>query len=70
MAPPVYDLYAVANHMGGPTGGHYTAYCKTGPGSWHYFNDAAVEAIDPMHIVSAAAYILFYKRREQVQACI
>ncbi|KAL4160670.1 hypothetical protein PRNP1_001234 [Phytophthora ramorum] len=25
---PVYDLYAVANHVGGLTRGHYTAYCR------------------------------------------
>ncbi|KAG6624054.1 Ubiquitin-specific protease [Phytophthora cinnamomi] len=24
----VYDLYAVANHVGGLTRGHYTAYCR------------------------------------------
>lgn len=23
--PPVYDLYAISNHMGGLGGGHYTA---------------------------------------------
>jgi ubiquitin carboxyl-terminal hydrolase 4/11/15 len=27
-APPVYDLYAVSQHMGGLGGGHYTATCK------------------------------------------
>ena len=27
--PPVYDLYAVANHIGqSGHGGHYTAFCK------------------------------------------
>ena len=23
-----YDLYAVSNHMGSMSGGHYTAYCR------------------------------------------
>lgn len=23
--PPIYDLYAVSNHIGGMGGGHYTA---------------------------------------------
>lgn len=27
-APPVYDLYAVSQHMGGLGGGHYVATCK------------------------------------------
>ena len=63
-------MYAVANHMGDPICGHYTAYCKTGTASWHCFNDEAVEAINPKDIVSAAAYILFYKCRQQVQPSI
>ena len=27
----VYDLYGVVNHMGGMTGGHYTACCRSSP---------------------------------------
>lgn len=27
----VYDLFGVVNHMGGMTGGHYTAYCRSSP---------------------------------------
>ncbi|KAG7386074.1 hypothetical protein PHYPSEUDO_000666 [Phytophthora pseudosyringae] len=30
-ASSVYDLYAVANHVGGLTRGHYTAYCRYDP---------------------------------------
>lgn len=26
--PPIYDLYAVTNHMGGILGGHYTAFVR------------------------------------------
>ncbi len=33
--PPLYDLYAVSQHMGGLGGGHYTASCKNiRNGSW------------------------------------
>lgn len=27
----VYDLYGVVNHIGGMTGGHYTAFCRSSP---------------------------------------
>ena len=66
IVPPVYDLYAVANHMGNPAGGHYTAHCKTGDGSWHCFDDDEVNPSNLKHVVSSAAYSLFYKRRQQV----
>ena len=56
--PHVYDLYALVNHTGSPTGRHYTAHCKIADGSWHCFNDTVVEATDLEHVVSPAAYIL------------
>ena len=64
--PPVYDLYAVANHSGGAFGGHYTATCRMDKGSWLCFDDAEVYLVDHDKIVSAEAYILFYKRREAI----
>ena len=66
VTPPVYDLYAVANHIGGAFGGHYTANCRTDKGSWLCFDDAEVYPVDRDSIVSAEAYILFYKRREAI----
>lgn len=54
----VYDLYGVVNHMGGMTGGHYTACCRSSPCSkdgveevtgwglehpWLHFDDEFVE---------------------------
>ncbi|RUS84912.1 hypothetical protein EGW08_007322, partial [Elysia chlorotica] len=37
----LYDLYAVSNHSGGTSSGHYTAYCKNPySGDWSFFNDA------------------------------
>ncbi|GBG75434.1 hypothetical protein CBR_g20064 [Chara braunii] len=62
---PVYDLYAVSNHSGSLGGGHYTAYCKTAEeNSWYSFNDSIVTPIGESSIVSSAAYLLFYQRRE------
>ncbi|CAM9666998.1 unnamed protein product [Phaeothamnion confervicola] len=74
----VYDLFAVVNHMGGMTGGHYTACCRSTPCSrdgveevgvwgmehpWLHFDDEFVEEIAPDKIVNEAAYVLFYRRR-------
>ena len=56
----VYDLFGVVNHMGGMTGGHYTACCRSSPCSrdgveevtgwglehpWLHFDDEFVEVI-------------------------
>jgi ubiquitin carboxyl-terminal hydrolase 4/11/15 len=63
--PKPYDLIAVANHYGGLGGGHYTAYAKNiNTGSWHYFDDSNVNAASEDNVVSKAAYVLFYQRRE------
>jgi ubiquitin carboxyl-terminal hydrolase 4/11/15 len=63
--PKSYDLIAVANHYGGLGGGHYTAYAKNiNTGSWHYFDDSNVNAASEDNVVSKAAYVLFYQRRE------
>ncbi|XP_020616960.1 ubiquitin carboxyl-terminal hydrolase 31-like [Orbicella faveolata] len=60
----LYDLYAVCNHTGGMTGGHYTAYCKNPvDATWYLFDDMRVERISERQIVTKAAYLLFYARR-------
>ena len=61
----IYDLYGVVNHYGGLGGGHYTAYAKNKfDGKWYDFNDSRVSPASDREIVSAAAYVLFYKRRQ------
>ncbi|RHY30020.1 hypothetical protein DYB32_004728 [Aphanomyces invadans] len=73
----VYDLYAVANHTGGLSEGHYTAYCRydlTSPQSshphvvppshiWLNFDDEVVSELPRSKVVSNAAYVLFYRKR-------
>ncbi|KAJ5189072.1 Peptidase C19 ubiquitin carboxyl-terminal hydrolase 2 [Penicillium cf. griseofulvum] len=61
----VYDLIAVDNHMGGMGGGHYTAYIKDFvSGAWVYCNDTSAKTVTNMQsIVTAGAYLLFYRRR-------
>ena len=57
-----YSLYAVCNHTGTMSYGHYTAVCKRKDGSYQMFNDNAVSDID-IPRESEVPYILFYKRK-------
>jgi ubiquitin carboxyl-terminal hydrolase 4/11/15 len=64
---PIYDCYAVSNHYGGLGGGHYTAYALSDDGKWCHYDDSRVSTdIDPKEVVSNAAYVLYYKRRDLV----
>ncbi|XP_062923797.1 ubiquitin carboxyl-terminal hydrolase 4 isoform X1 [Mobula hypostoma] len=63
--PCMYDLVAVSNHYGGMGGGHYTAYAKNKiDGQWYYFDDSSVSGASEDQIVTKAAYVLFYQRRD------
>lgn len=36
----IYDLYAVSNHFGSLSGGHYTAFCQNAINKkWYEFDD-------------------------------
>ena len=61
-----YNLYAVANHYGTPSGGHYTAFRKNPDNNWYSFNDSSVTLVNnpEENIVSNGAYCLFYQRLE------
>lgn len=66
--PPIYDLYAVSNHMGGLGGGHYTAYVKhLNREQWYCFDDSRVYPIEEDQVVSSNAYMLFYQRRTEAK---
>ena len=58
----VYNLYGICNHIGGPNGGHYTAHVKNANGQWYLFNDTHVKPIDPLSVVSASSYCLFFRK--------
>jgi len=60
--PFIYDLYAVTNHFGTLSTGHYTAYVAS-KGRWLLCDDSRVSAVDERDIVGRPAYILYYKRR-------
>ncbi|KAH3764781.1 ubiquitin carboxyl-terminal hydrolase 15 [Pelomyxa schiedti] len=60
----IYDLYAVSNHIGTMTGGHYTAIAKNKDSDrWINFDDSTVSPTSPQAISTSDAYLLFYKRR-------
>ena len=63
--PLIYDLYAVSNHYGDLSGGHYTAFCKNSVNKqWYEFDDTKITPISEKSVVSKAAYLLFYSRRK------
>ena len=61
-----YDLFAVANHYGSLSFGHYTAFCKNSiKNKWYEFNDSYVaEITDESKIISQNAYVLFYRQKD------
>lgn len=62
---PIYDCYAVSNHIGGLGGGHYTAYILSDDGSWSYYNDSSVTTnFGKSDVVSPEAYVLYYRRKD------
>ena len=62
----LYDLYAVSNHYGSLSFGHYTAYCKNPEtGKWYDFNDSSVSQVSSeSDVVSNSAYVLYYVRKD------
>ena len=64
----IYDLFAVINHYGLMGYGHYTAMAREWsscgePGNWYSFDDEQVNPCSESEVVSAAAYVLLYRRR-------
>jgi ubiquitin carboxyl-terminal hydrolase 4/11/15 len=59
-----YELYAVSQHYGSCGGGHYTAIVKNS-GKWYDCNDSSVSSSNESSVVSGAAYLLFYRRKDQ-----
>jgi ubiquitin carboxyl-terminal hydrolase 4/11 len=61
-----YDLYAVSNHYGSLSFGHYTAYCKNPEtGIWYDFNDSSVSRLtSDQDAISNSAYVLYYMRKD------
>jgi ubiquitin C-terminal hydrolase len=64
-----YDLYAVVSHYGMLGAGHYVAFAQSlADDKWYCYNDRIVTPVTDMsEVVSQAAYILFYVRRDMKQ---
>ena len=62
----VYDLFAVSNHTGSLSGGHYYAYAKSiGKDEWNEFNDGHVSKIhNPHNMQTRGAFALFYELKK------
>ncbi|KAK6507976.1 ubiquitin-specific protease doa4 [Arthrobotrys musiformis] len=67
--PFYYSLYAVTNHYGSLTSGHYTAFVRVGGGTggreggvWHRFDDTKATKMEAEDVVNRNAYILFWVR--------
>jgi ubiquitin carboxyl-terminal hydrolase 4/11/15 len=64
-----YELYAVACHWGGMSGGHYTSYCSNQEGKepvWLKYNDDVVNSVSlqqELDELSRQCYVLFYRKR-------
>lgn len=59
--PYKYDLYAVTNHFGTLSSGHYTAFVNS-QRSWLYCDDSRITQADSREVVGKPAYVLYYKR--------
>jgi len=63
-APDLYDLKAVALHVGGMGGGHYHALClKSDDRAWYSCNDSTVRPASLHTLDRSQPYILFYHNR-------
>lgn len=63
-----YNLYAVCNHHGTMSSGHYTAVCRStgfdgGPRTnWFLFDDASITPISPDQVIDKNNYLLLFER--------
>jgi len=61
-----YDLFAISNHYGSLGGGHYTAFVRgrNDKSQWFRCDDSSASGVDASSIITEAAYVLFYVRKD------
>jgi ubiquitin C-terminal hydrolase len=68
---PMYDLFGVSLHSGGPSGGHYWAQAfNYRTKQWCDFNDSSATIMKDVPKSATDAYVLFYRRRNEGEAPI
>ena len=62
-----YDLFGICNHIGGVSGGHYTAFVRNSENRWLHYNDRNVEIVEnPANVITPLAYCLFYRKKNNL----
>ena len=64
-----YQLYSIANHIGGSSSGHYTATCRdpADTKNWYCHDDETTsDGINETDVTTKDAYILFYKKESML----
>ncbi|TPX36937.1 hypothetical protein SmJEL517_g00918 [Synchytrium microbalum] len=61
-----YELFAVSNHIGTMSAGHYTAFCKRAE-EWYSFDDERVDRIDDVMRKKKWGYIFFYRAKDNLK---
>lgn len=56
--PPIYETFAVIDHMGSSRGGHYIMHAKQND-EWIEYDDSGVRPAHPDRIVNEGSYIAF-----------
>ena len=59
-ANKVYELFAVVNHVGLVSTGHYIALVKSSGGRWFKFDDSVISLVSHEEVQATNAYLLFY----------
>jgi len=62
--PVFYELFAICNHQGKISSGHYTAICRH-PTSykWIEYDDKLVKNYPETNLITSNAYLLFYRKK-------
>ena len=58
----IYELFAISQHFGSLSSGHYTALCRN-KGKWYHYDDERVSQSSEDNVVTPAAYLLFYRKK-------
>ena len=62
-ASVIYELYAICNHVGNYSSGHYFSIISTEDGKWHLFNDDNLGEVPVEHIITPYSMCFFYRQK-------